>query len=136
MMVVRWYPEVMVCTSYNPVGYCVLCSTYVLCKMSFYRGVTFCRYYYAMVDDPRGNLVEASIQLLFILLDYIPPADIARTMQLRQQAAAGRSATEEGAAQAQGDPRNLAMSEPGMGNLFCSFISRLHQNDVSVSVDV
>lgn len=91
--------------------------------------VTF-RYYYAMVDDPRGNLVEASIQLLFILLDYTPPADIARTMQLRQQA--GRGEAEGGIPQAKvaGDPKNTAISEPGMGNLFCSFVSRLHQNDV------
>ncbi len=88
-----------------------------------------------MVDDPRGNLVEASIQLLFILLDYIPPTDIARTMQLRQQAAAaGRGMAEGGESQVQatGDPRNVAMTEPGMGNLFCSFVSRLHQSDVSV----
>ena len=86
-----------------------------------------------MVDDPRGNLVEASIQLLFILLDYIPPADIARTLQLREQtAAASGDASEGGAPQARvtGDPRTVGRSEPGMGNLFCSFISRLHQNDV------
>ena len=60
-----------------------------------------CRYYYAMVEDPRGDLVEALVQLLFILLDYTPPADIVRSMQLRQQAQAaavsGEGAEEEGA---------------------------------------
>ena len=85
-----------------------------------------------MVDDPRGNLVEASIQLLFILLDYTPPADIARTMQLQQQASRGEVEGEIPQAKAAEDPKNTAISEPGMGNLFCSFVSRLHQNDVRV----
>lgn len=82
-----------------------------------------------MVDDPRGNLVEASIQLLFILLDYTPPVDIARNMQLQQQAHTAAAGGEGGS-----DPSDASTSiggEPGMGNLFCSFISRLHQNDVS-----
>lgn len=78
-----------------------------------------------MVDDPRGNLVEASIQLLFILLDYTPPADIARSMQLRQQTQIASGAN------IIGSPSGTVM-EPGMGNLFCSFVSRLHQNDVSM----
>lgn len=90
------------------------------------------RYYYAMVDDPRGSLVEASIQLLFILLDYTPPADIARSMQLREQAEA--SGPSKGSRGADGSALKKIMGgvEPGMGNLFCSFVSRLHQNDVCV----
>lgn len=85
------------------------------------------RYYYTMVDDPRGNLVEASIQLLFILLDYTPPTDITQSMQQREDASAG-----DGVAITAGSPRETSVMEPGMRNLFCSFVSRLHQSDVSV----
>ena len=94
----------------------------------------FYRYYYAMVEDPRGALVEASVQLLFILLDYTPPVDIARSMQLKQQAQAAAARREEGGASEGVGPRRGVMTvvEPGMGNLFCSFLSRLHQNDVRI----
>ena len=87
------------------------------------------RYYYTMVDDPRGSLVEGAIQLLFILLDYTPPLDLARSMQQRQQAGGdgGMAMAITGES-----PRGAAtdLVEPGMRNLFCSFVSRLHQNDV------
>ncbi|XP_064406820.1 protein HID1-like [Halichondria panicea] len=81
--------------SYDPVGY----------------GVP---YYYAMVADPRGELVETSTQLLAILLDYTSPSDLVRQQQT------GGSAPSVGAGQVGG---------AGMGNLFCSFISRLHQTE-------
>ncbi len=38
-------------------------------------------YYYAMVADPRGELVETSTQLLAILLDYTSPSDLVRQQQ-------------------------------------------------------
>ena len=93
-----------------------------------------------MVDDPRGNLVEAAIQLLFILLDYTPPADLARSVHQHQQRAAAAVAGSEGGVvegvvtdvthngRTLGDSGSLA--EPGMKNLFCSFVSRLHQSEV------
>ena len=122
------------------------------------------RYYYAMVADPRGELVEISTQLLSILLDYTPPSEFAR---LSQQATGERSAapgsplmgsssstemfnftavTVGGSflcnssllctAVSGGAPvGGISGAGPvqqvgGMGNLFCSFISRLHQTEV------
>ncbi len=87
-----------------------------------------------MVNDPRGSLVEASIQLLFILLDYTPPVDIARSMQIRQQQQQ-QQGEKGGGASAEGNSSATAVAtregeETGMGNLFCSFLSRLHQSDV------
>ena len=99
--------------SKSSLNYCVKLSLYLY---------TF-SYYYAMVRDPRGELVEASVHLLCIILDYIPPSDFTRRLQQQQI-----------------PPTNPAqratssiMQEPGMGNLFCSFLSRLHQNEVRIS---
>ena len=77
-------------------------------------------YYYAMVRDPRGDLVEASVHLLCILLDYIPPSDFTRRLQ-QQQAPPTNPAQRA---------TSRVMQEQGRGNLFCSFLSRLHQNEV------
>ena len=76
------------------------------------------RYYYALVRDPRGELVETSTQILSILLDYTPPATQGRSYQA--------TPTQPGRPGVQAP----SLQEPGMGNLFCSFISRLHQNEV------
>ena len=73
-----------------------------------------------MVRDPRGDLVEASVHLLCILLDYIPPSDFTRRLQ-QQQAPPTNPAQRA---------TSSVMQENGMGNLFCSFLSRLHQNEV------
>ena len=82
-------------------------------------------YYYAMVRDPRGDLVEASVHLLCILLDYIPPSDFTRRLQ-QQQAPPTNPAQRA---------TSSVMQEQGMGNLFCSFLSRLHQNEVRNHMD-
>jgi len=85
--------------SYDPVGY----------------GVP---YYYALVRDPRGELVETSTQLLAILLDYTPPPTPGHTYHA--------TPTQPGRT---GAGMQASLQEPGMGNLFCSFISRLHQSE-------
>ena len=74
-----------------------------------------------MVRDPRGELVEAAVHLLCILLDYVPPSDF--TKRLQQQQALPTNPAQRAS--------SSVMQEQGMGNLFCSFISRLHQNEVS-----
>lgn len=68
------------------------------------------RYYWTMVGDPRGDLVEAAVQLLCLVLDYYPHSQVNRL---------------QAASQAQ-----QAQPEPGAGNLFCGYVSRLHQNEV------
>eukprot|EP00731_Ephydatia_muelleri_P029315 Em0020g959a len=66
-------------------------------------------YYWTMVGDPRGDLVEAAVQLLCLVLDYYPHSQVNRL---------------QAASQAQ-----QAQPEPGAGNLFCGYVSRLHQNE-------
>ena len=78
-------------------------------------------YYYAMVRDPRDESVEASVHLLCILLDYIPPSDFIRRLQ-QQQVPPPTNPTQQAT--------SSVMQEQGMGNLFCSFLSQLHQNEV------
>ena len=89
-----------------------------LLSLSF--SLSLSSYYYAMVRDPRGELVEASVHLLCILLDYIPPSDFTRRLQ-QQQVPPTNPAQRA---------TSSVMQEQGMGNLFCSFLSRLHQNEV------
>ena len=60
--------------------------------------------------------METSAQLLVILLDYTTPVDLAR-----------RHAAAPSGGVGQVQQADVA----GMGNLFCSFISRLHQTEVS-----
>ena len=88
------------------------------------------RYYYAMVSDPRGHLVETSIQLLSVVLDYNPPGDLMlrqRHLQQTQTHSHGRVAAGRGEAQ---KPEALDSVEMGMANLFCSFVSRLQMSEV------
>ena len=66
-------------------------------------------YYWTMVGDPRGDLVEAAVQLLCLVLDYYPHSQVNRLQAASQP-------------QAQ-------QPEPGAGNLFCGYVSRLHQNE-------
>ena len=83
-------------------------------------------YYYALVEDPRGELVEAAIHLLIILFDCTPPLP-------RQQAPpTSRPPPPPVSSQQQrgGAIQTPILNEPGMANLFCGFLSRLHQNDV------
>ena len=73
-------------------------------------------YYYTLVRDPRGELVESSSQLLSLLFDYALPAASAHGTPPAHVMGRGQHAP--------------GIQEPGMGNLFCSFVSRLHQNGV------
>jgi hypothetical protein len=92
----------VICT-YDPVGY----------------GVP---YYYALVQDPRGDLAEAGVHLLIILLDCTPPSP-------RQQAPPSSRSPTVSQQQRGGAIQTPILNEPGMTNLFCGFVSRLHQND-------
>ena len=82
-------------------------------------------YYYALVQDPRGDLAEAGVHLLIILLDCTPPSP-------RQQAPPSSRSPTVSQQQRGGAIQTPILNEPGMTNLFCGFVSRLHQNDVSL----
>lgn len=87
------------------------------------------RYYYAMVDDPRGSLVETSIQLLAILLDYTPPGDLMRRQRQRQMSMRAQSQSSDAGGGRAGRASTMEV-EGGMANLFCSFVSRLQMSEV------
>lgn len=82
--------------------------------ISMWMSPSLLRYYWTMVGDPRGDLVEASVQLLCLVLDYYPHNQVNRLQTASQT--------------------QQAPPEPGAGNLFCGYVSRLHQNEVGSSL--
>ena len=103
--------------------YCISLVTLFHILFSFSPPLPLISYYYALVQDPRGELVEAAIHLLIILLDYTPPSP-------RQQAPPTTRPPTVSQQHRGGAIQTPILNDPGMANLFCGFVSRLHQNDV------
>ena len=74
-------------------------------------------YYYAVVADPREQLVETCSHMLTVLLDYSPPLHSGHTHTLLPP--------EEGK-----PPAIQIQEETGLTNLFVAYVSRLHQVEV------
>ena len=82
-----------------------------------------CSYYYALVRDQREDLTEVCAQLLSILLDYYPPGPTPPPPPTTTHS----SVPEEGVT-----PAGVVQQESGLMNLFAAYVSRLHQNEVSL----